>query len=699
MPELPPGRTRARMPRLHPDLIFRNNVEDGEPIIAAMVRGSDKILRFSLPQWQLLELFDGVRSYEEIAGIYATNYGVLYAVSDLREFAARLEDAGVWYEFSLERSHTGHHHGPKRASRWADISHIQFSAWDPDRYFDSIYPRLRWIYTQWFTSITLLAFTFVLWIWVTNWSQITADNLAYFNFTNKSGSDLGEFWTLLLFVGFVHETAHGLTCKHYGGQVHKMGFHLIYLMPAFFVDVTEAWVYASRWQRLSIIIAGVWSELILAAIASFVWWGTPSGSDVHDIAYKMILLNGIFVLAVNLNPLVKLDGYYAFSELVGYADIKEKSTAYLSGLVRSRIFQLPATLEYVPKRRRLAYLAYALLSGVYSYGLLIATLLFSYRIFSRFTPMWAFVPSVLLGFVVFRARIRLLFRFLRTVYLDKRDRMWRLLVSGWAVGAVTMLLLLLFLPIWHETVNARFLLEPIRTETVRTLVPGRVTDVLIREGEQLRAGDPLLRMMNLHLESEHDAADRAFQTTGLERARTLLAHQNLTDVQQRHLQAGAEQSIANEETGQLIAHAPFDGTVATPRVRDLLGTFLPAGTPIAEISDTTDMRARLYILDYAIAQVKPGVRVSLLLDGTYASLPSRINSVEPSTHLVPDALEQVRKMETGYSLPYYVANAVLHNDGRLRSGMTGTAKVLVARRSFAGLAWRNVVEFVDRKIW
>ena len=43
-----------------------------------------------------------------------------------------------------------------------------------------------------------------------------------------------------------------------------MGFHLIFLTPAFFVDVTEAWVYAGRWQRLVTIIAGIWVEMIFA---------------------------------------------------------------------------------------------------------------------------------------------------------------------------------------------------------------------------------------------------------------------------------------------------------------------------------------------------------------------------------------------------------------------------------------------------
>ena len=28
---------------------------------------------------------------------------------------------------------------------------------------------------------------------------------------------------MLMVIGFLHETSHGLTCKHYGGEVHSMG--------------------------------------------------------------------------------------------------------------------------------------------------------------------------------------------------------------------------------------------------------------------------------------------------------------------------------------------------------------------------------------------------------------------------------------------------------------------------------------------
>ena len=61
--------------------------------------------------------------------------------------------------------------------------------------------------------------------------------MRYYTFTDKSAADLAEFWLLFCGLGFFHECAHGLTCKHFGGGVHRMGFMLVYLSPAFFCDV------------------------------------------------------------------------------------------------------------------------------------------------------------------------------------------------------------------------------------------------------------------------------------------------------------------------------------------------------------------------------------------------------------------------------------------------------------------------------
>ena len=49
---------------------------------------------------------------------------------------------------------------------------------------------------------------------------------------------------------------------------------------------------------------------------------------------------------------------------------------------------------------------------------------------------------------------------------------------------------------------------------------------------------------------------------------------------------------------------------------------------------------------------------------------------------------------------YYVAEILLPNDdGSLRDGMAGTAKIMVRRRSLGGFIWRGITDFLGRKVW
>ena len=44
--------------------------------------------------------------------------------------------------------------------------------------------------------------------------------------------------------------AHGLTCKHFGGRVREIGFLLIYFQPAFFCNVSDAWLFPEKSKRI-----------------------------------------------------------------------------------------------------------------------------------------------------------------------------------------------------------------------------------------------------------------------------------------------------------------------------------------------------------------------------------------------------------------------------------------------------------------
>jgi putative peptide zinc metalloprotease protein len=426
LPELPAHRIGKSYPRLHPKLIARERVKDGLPVVAAMVPGGEASVFFFTPeQWKLMAFFDGEHSYREVAEVFTRETGVACSEEDAHNFADQLDEVGLFYKTAFDLKSTA---GQKvTQDRWRrvrqkmNVTQMTFSTWDPDNYLTRLHELIGFVYTKWFTLLTLGMFTIMALIFLRGWSEISRDTIEYYSFTHKGAADLAEFWLLFCGLGFFHESAHGLTCKHFGGGVHRMGFMLIYLSPAFFVDVTEVYVYGGKWQRIATVIAGIWVELMFCSVASIIWWGTPIGSPIHDFAYKVMLITGVAVVLMNLNPLIKLDGYYLLGELVGDSTLKESSTEYLSSWVKRNLFGMPVEVPYLRPRRRWLLAGYAIISGLYSYLILFVVVGFAYNICLRISPQWAFVPALALALLIFRSRLRSLVRFMKDQYLDKRQ--------------------------------------------------------------------------------------------------------------------------------------------------------------------------------------------------------------------------------------------------------------------------------------
>ena len=83
-------------------------------------------------------------------------------------------------------------------------------------------------------------------MWTDKFGEIWSDSFAFYNFTAKSTWDLVEFWLLFGAMAFFHETAHGLTCKHFGARVEGMQFLLMYFAPTFMCDAPRSGLWATR---------------------------------------------------------------------------------------------------------------------------------------------------------------------------------------------------------------------------------------------------------------------------------------------------------------------------------------------------------------------------------------------------------------------------------------------------------------------
>ncbi len=713
LPELPVHQARAkRLPKLDPKLIAKQQIEGGEAVVVANIRGTTDLYRFSPVQWELIQLFDGVRDYVQVADEFKHRTGIEYSPEDIREFAGNMGD-NFWYKTPQERNIAlsqklaeHRHQHIKKASKFGDVSRIQISHWDPDEYFNKIYVWLKFVYSRWFTLLTLALFGFMIWVFFDRWSEIGSDTLKYYTFTEKSLADFAEFWLLFFVLAFIHETAHGLTCKHYGGEVHQMGFHLIFLTPAFFVDVTEAWVYAGRSQRLVTIISGVWSELIVCAVGTVVWWGTAPGTFVHELSYKLMLITGVAVVLVNMNPLIKLDGYYIFSELTGIADIKEKSTAYVMGTIKKNLFRLPVEVDFVPRRRRFLYIPYCILSGAYSYMLLLLAVNFVFHLLQKFSPDWAFVPALWLGYKVFKSRIRTLVNFMKLVYLDKKERFQKWITPrNLAIGGAAVLLFLL-LPWRHVALEGRFILGPANRAVVRARVPGTVIAIYVSEGQRVSSGQQLGKLRNLALESQ---AAEANANAGVATARATKAQLTYVSFGASELdrqQAQQRASLLQDEVQALDLRAPIAGVVTTPKPGNTLGSYMEQGADVIEVADNSAMLARIYVPEFDIGEVqeafqsKSGAPAVMHFDGLFSSKPATVTAIAPAATSMAPGLAHVQDYK-GIPTPHFYEVMVKADNGAgdLREGMTGTAKIFIGHRPLIVSAYQMTRDFIRRKLW
>src|SRR5439155_10598309 len=116
-------------------------------------------------------------------------------------------------------------------------------------------------------------------------------------------------WIVLFLATTCHEFAHGLTCKRHGGEVHELGFLMMFFMPCFYCNVSDAWLIREKSKRLWVTLAGGYCDLCAWAAAVVLWRLPLPGTAVNSLAWVVLTTCGVPVL-FNLHPLPKLDGYY-----------------------------------------------------------------------------------------------------------------------------------------------------------------------------------------------------------------------------------------------------------------------------------------------------------------------------------------------------------------------------------------------------
>jgi hypothetical protein len=128
-----------------------------------------------------------------------------------------------------------------------------------------------------------------------------------------------------IFAMFAHESAHALTTKHYKRHVRRGGAGLYYGMVTFFMDTTDIWM-EPRKPRLAVTWAGPFSGFFLGGLASLALLINPA-KPWSGLAYQFASFCYL-VSILNLNPLLKLDGYYMLMDWLEMPMLRERALRF-----------------------------------------------------------------------------------------------------------------------------------------------------------------------------------------------------------------------------------------------------------------------------------------------------------------------------------------------------------------------------------
>ena len=104
------------------------------------------------------------------------------------------------------------------------------------------------------------------------------------------------FYLGLVLLKVIHEGAHAVAVRHYGGKVHEAGATLVAGLPLFYVEASDSYLFPKKFQRIAVAAAGIVAELVVAAMLVWLWLLMADGFS------RQLALNLLLVASVSTNP-------------------------------------------------------------------------------------------------------------------------------------------------------------------------------------------------------------------------------------------------------------------------------------------------------------------------------------------------------------------------------------------------------------
>lgn len=550
---------------LRRDLTVEPVDENGSPYYILKDPVENRYFRVKPLEHFLISQFDGRTPLETIRRRASEEKRVLVSDDVLRRFAEKFRELGLLVD--PDAPPPGKRRSP---GGWTSVFSIRVPLANPEGLLDWLYPKVRFVFGAPFVAAASVSVLAACVVALSNREELR------FGLANAVSLE-GLLFVLLTVacVSVLHELAHGLTCRHFGGRVTDMGFLLLYLLPCFYCNVSDTYLFPRKRERVWVFFAGGFFELVIWANAVLAWRIVSPETFASRVLFVVAAVCGIRSL-FNFNPLIKMDGYFMLSDWLGIHNLRKEALAGVGRMIKRLAgLGVPQLPDELTERRILAlpgdrFLALFGVTALAYTAILVGAIV----TYSGAYVYDTFGPNALAAFSI--GLVGLLHKPAFTAAnaakeagrekwekLGQQKKPRFLLVWG-AVGLVAV-----FFP-WPLRIASGLRVLPQQREIVRAPAEGRVAQIHVAEGQSVERGDLILEYDAKELELE-----RLTKEAELVQAREelrLLAKQNPTfreeiRVKERALETTrAEEEAAAREfdrardlwTNALISQDAFD---------------------------------------------------------------------------------------------------------------------------------------------
>ncbi len=717
--------------KMRPDLSIERQTNQGKEIWVVKDPIGLKYFRFLEEEFKLLSWLDGNRSLDDLRQCFEDYFAPQTTnVQEMWHFVSMLHENNlVVSNVAGQGTHLQKRHDE---SRWRDLKGclsnvlaIRFKGIDPDRFLTWLHATLRWFFTPAAVVISgLLGLAALLLItvhWATFQSRLPLfhEFFAAVNWAYLAG--------VLIVTKILHEFGHGLACKHFGCECHEMGLLLLVFTPCLFCDVSDSWRLPNKWRRAAIGAAGMYIELYLASLATFVWWFSARDSALSNICLCTMFVSSVSTLVFNANPLMRYDGYFILSDLAEIPNLREKAVNGVSKKARQYFFETEERDNpYLPERYSWFFAGYAIAATIYGWFVTASVLWFLQRVLKPYRlqvlgqilaafALWALV-AVPLGKA---------FKYMATpgrITVVKKPRLW---IAGGFVFAL--LAGVIWVPLPHH-VSCLLELHPREAISVYVTTPGRLDRINTSEGTPVLAGTVLGTLHNgelaqqmLELIAKKTMLDSQIKSVNFYTGSAASDARRQLRQMQEALRSIQEQIVEKQrEQDFLSLAAPVAGTVLPPPVipssaddeallptwsgsplePQNLGAWLPTRTLFCQIGNPAKWEAILLIDQADMDFVRVDQEVAIKLDGLpHRTFVGKISAISPADlkrtphepsqkNAGANAAKSADSAEHSTTISYE-ARVPLNDDELLfLRGIRGRAKIDAQNLSLGDRLWR-----------